>query len=62
MFLNICVISLIQSQGNAFFLDMVFLARWDFVYGIQRPELVRNHDVVFNKEKMHKKPMPTVEV
>ena len=25
-------------------------------------KIIRSHDVVFNEEKMHKKPMPTVEV
>ena len=42
------------------------VAKWDIIYGIQRPgrlfAAIRNHSVFFNEEKMHKKPVKTVEV
>ena len=39
------------------------MARWDTVYGIQRLErLFHSNDIYFNEEKMHKRPIPTVEI
>ena len=37
---------------------MVHLARWD----PETRKIVRNNDVYFNEEKMHKRPIPTVEI
>ena len=54
------MISWLPSQRSAYFLAMVHLARW--VWDLEARKIARSNDVYFNEEKMHKRPIPTVEI
>ena len=62
------VISWLPSQRSAYFLAMVHLgygASCEMGYRLWDPEarnIVCSNDVYFNEEKMHKRPIPTVEI
>lgn len=38
--------------------DKMGICLWD----LEARKIIHSHDIIFNEEKMHKKPMPTIEV